>query len=144
MITIRRARPEDAAAIQLLNKEALGYDYPLDKTREKLEKAAEDQRTCLLVAAFDQDTVIGYVHMTDYDTLYFGHLKNVLAIAVFTEFRRRGAATKLLTAGEQWARDTGAVGIRLVSGENRTEAHAFYERMGYTLRKMQKNFVKTF
>ena len=76
--------------------------------------------------------------------MYFDPMKNILGIAVFTEFRRRGVATKLITAGEQWARDTGAIGVRLVSGYDREGAHAFYERMGYQMRILQKHYRKVF
>ena len=139
---IRNARPEDAAAIQLLNKEALGYDYPLEKTREKLEAAYLDETQCILVAELDDDIVVGYIHLQNYDTLYFDPMKNVLGIAVFPAFRRRGVATRLMAEAEEWAVGTGASGIRLTSGTSREEAHAFYLRMGYEEKKLQKNFRK--
>ncbi|MBQ9270618.1 MAG: GNAT family N-acetyltransferase [Oscillospiraceae bacterium] len=142
MITIRRAEVRDAAAIQLLNRECLGYDYPLKKTREKLAAAIEDPGQCVLVAELDPDVIAGYIHLEDYDTLYFDPMKNILGIAVFMEFRRRGIATRLLTEAEEWAAETGASGIRLVSGYDREDAHAFYERMGYINRKLQKNYIK--
>jgi len=144
MLTIRPARPEDAAAIQLLSKEGLGYDYPLEKTREKLEASYLDDRQCILVAEMDQDVVVGYIHLQDYDTLYFDPMKNILGLAVFTEFRRRGIATKLLSEAEEWAQETGAAGVRLVSGISREDAHAFYTRMGYQETHLQKNFRRMF
>ena len=141
-MTIRNARPEDAAAIQLLNKEALGYDYPLDKTRDKLEELYLDEAQCILVAELDDDVVVGYIHLEDYDTLFYDPMKVIVGLAVFTEFRRRGVATRLLREAEEWAGDTGASGIRLVSGMEREDAHAFYERMGFVLRKVEKQYVK--
>jgi len=86
--------------------------------------------------------VVGYIHLENYDTLYFDHMKNVLVLAVFTEFRRRGVATRLMAEAEEWAAETGAAGIRLVTGVEREDAHAFYERMGYTMRKLQKHYIK--
>ena len=144
MITVRPARPEDAPAIQLLNAEGMGYSCSLEKTKTLLESLCDRDDHCILVAELDADTVVGYIHLEDYQTLYFDPMKNILGIAVFTEFRRRGIAAKLITAGEQWARDTGAVGVRLVSGYDRDGAHAFYERMGYQMRKLQKNYRKEF
>ena len=142
MITVRRAGISDAAVIQLLNKECLGYDYPLSEVETHLQALLENPGHEILVGVLDEELVVGYLHLADYDTLYFEPMKNILGIAVFTEFRRRGVATRLLSAGEQWARDTGATGIRLVSGVSREEAHAFYERMGYEMSHLQKNFRK--
>ena len=36
--TIREARLSDCAAIARLNREEMGYDYPEEQTREKLER----------------------------------------------------------------------------------------------------------
>lgn len=43
---------------------------------------------------------------------------------------------------EAWARERGASGLRLVSGETRADAHAFYQRLGFTGIKKQVNFRK--
>ena len=144
MIIVRRAEVRDAAAIQLLNRECLGYDYPLETTRKKLAASIEDPGQCVLVAELGPDVIAGYIHLEDYDTLYFDPMKNILGIAVFMEFRRRGIATRLLTEAEEWAAETGTAGIRLVSGIDREGAHAFYERMGYSASHLQKNFRKLF
>ena len=58
--------------------------------------------------------------------LYAGHMVNVLGIAVSSAWRRQGVGRALLSAGEAWARSKGAVAVRLVSGEARKGAHAFY------------------
>ena len=88
--------------------------------------------------------VAGYLHLCDYDLLYAPPLKNVLGIAVASRFRRQGIGRALLQAGEDWARRTGAAGVRLVSGASRTGAHAFYRRCGYGGVKQQINFKKMF
>ena len=142
MLIVRPAKPEDAPAIQRLNKEGLGYDYPLEKTRVLLDSLCGREDQCVLVAELDGELVVGYIHLENYQTLYFAPMKNVLGIAVFPEYRRTGVATKLLTAGEQWAKETGASGIRLNSGSTREDAHAFYEHLGYESNKLQKHFIK--
>ena len=140
---IRNAQLIDAAGIQQLNKTAMGYDFPVAETERKLQRALADPGQCVLVAV-ESEQIVGYIHMEDYDTLYFPHMKNVLALAVDPDCRRRGIASKLLAAGERWARETGATGIRLVSGAEREGAHACYRKAGYEVRKLQKNFRKPF
>ncbi len=138
---IRSARLEDSPAIARLNREEMGYDYPQEATRAKLESCLHDPSHKILVAEREGE-VVGYLHLEDYDVLYAPHMKNVLGIAVSRRLRRQGVGRALLAAGEAWARSTGATAVRLVSGEGRKGAHAFYERLGYTGNKLQRNFKK--
>lgn len=140
-ITIRPCTMRDLNDIRRLSAEELGYDYPLDKTEEKL-CAALSSRSDLILIAEAEGEVAGYIHACDYDVLYAPHMKNIMGIAVFSKFRRRGAGKALLSAVEQWAKETGAVGVRLVSGEERTAAHEFYKGCGYRCGKRQMNFSK--
>lgn len=139
--TIREARLADCAAIARLNREELGYDFPEERTREKLGACLTNPAHKIFVAESGGE-VVGYLHLEDYDVLYFPHMKNVLGIAVASACRRQGVGRALLAAGEAWAKADGAVAVRLVSGEGRKGAHAFYQRLGYTGNKLQRNFKK--
>jgi GNAT superfamily N-acetyltransferase len=88
--------------------------------------------------------VVGYIHGCDYDCVYSDSLKDILGIAVDPAYQGRGIGRLLLSALEDWARQDGCAGVRLVSGFERHGAHQFYMRCGYTHRKDQKNFVKLF
>ena len=88
--------------------------------------------------------MIGYVHANDYDVIYAPPMKNIMGIAVSNRFRKEGVGRALLAAVEAWARETGAWGIRLVSGAERTGAHEFYRHCGYSGEKRQVNFKKYF
>ena len=70
--------------------------------------------------------VVGYIHASDYDVIYAPHMKDIMGIAVAREYRHNEIGAALLQAAEDWAKKTGACGIRLCSGENRTGAHEFY------------------
>lgn len=143
MIVLRDAVAEDYAAITEINRIAFGYDYPADKTRARLSLILTKPENRLFVAEEDGE-VIGYIHGANYDCSYCGPLKNILAIAVLPERQGKGAGRLLLTRLEEWAREEGCEGVRLVSGMNRAEAHKFYAHCGYALRKEQKNFIKRF
>lgn len=138
----RIATVEDAAAIQALNRSALGYDHPLAETQAALEGALASDREAVWVATLD-DVVVGYCHAELYRLLYVPLMVNVLGIAVDVGVRRRGVGLALVEAAEQWARDRNATAIRLVSGENRDGAHRFYSRAGFTSTKRQLNFRKS-
>ena len=140
-LILRDAMVSDAQALAKLNREEMGYDFPVEETGKKLQASLENPEKKILVAEI-QGRVVGYVHLESYDVLYAPHMKNVMGIAVAREFRRQGVGKAQLTAGEAWARETGAVAVRLVSGDARKGAHAFYQSLGYTGNKLQRNFKK--
>ncbi|GHV09929.1 N-acetyltransferase [Clostridia bacterium] len=136
---IRAAVAEDWAAIERINRDALGYDFNATERRLRDILGRADQR--VFVAETD-GAVVGYIHAADYERTYGESLKNIISIAVSQDARGNGMGRELLTAVEDWARSGGAVGVRLVSGFDRTAAHGFYAACGYAERKSQKNFVK--
>ena len=140
-IVVRPATQADTAAIHELNREGLGYDYDLQKTALRIGEVLEDSGNRLLIAELD-GKVVGYIHGGVYTCTYSDPLKNILALVVSEDSRGRGAGRALLQALEAWAREDGAVGVRLVSGVDRTGAHRFYEACGYHVRKEQKNFIR--
>lgn len=140
-IQIRQCQLKDFEAIYYLNKEAMGYDYPLEKTKQKLEKLLNSSQDKIFVAQINHQ-VVGYVHANDYDVIYMDHLKNIMGIAVNHDYRHLGIGKRLLLAVENWAKETNAKGVRLVSGETRSGAHQFYQHCGYTNQKKQLNFIK--
>lgn len=140
---IRSAMEQDTQGIFRLNQ-AFGFEYPLEATTKKLRAAIADPGQCVLVAEEENGVLSGYIHLQNYDTLYFPHMKNILGLIVLPEYRKRGIASMLLAEAETWAKDTGAAGIRLDSGAERTPAHACYRKAGYAERKLHKNFIKLF
>lgn len=142
-LQIRQCEITDAKAIHDLNTRELGYDYSEDKTKEKLVKILDSSKDKIYVALID-DNVVGYVHANDYDVIYAPHMKNIMGIAVSSNFQKMGIGKALLTSIEHWAIDTGACGVRLVSGATRIGAHEFYHHCGYRGDKQQINFKKMF
>lgn len=142
-IVIREAQLADYKDICTLNKNEMGYDFALEDTKRQMEYLLKAGGQKIFVATVGGN-VVGYVHANDYDLLYAPHLKNIMGIAVASNYRKNGIGKMLLNAVEKWARDTGACGVRLVSGASRTGAHAFYHSCGYSNNKDQKNFKKLF
>lgn len=141
-ITIRAAQAGDAQRICEINRDSLEYDFPLSRTRARLESIIISSDR-ILVACY-QGEVIGYIHGSAYECTYCESLKNILALAVDPAYQGKGTGRKLLCALEDWARQDGSAGVRLVSGFSRRDAHHFYLHCGYMHRKDQKNFIKYF
>lgn len=138
---IRDVLAEDAPAICQINREALGYEFPLPETLVQLERIIKAPNVLLLVAVNGTD-VLGYIQLSDYENTYHRPLKNLITLAISPRHQRRGVGRTLLAAGEEWARADGAFGVRLVTGHNRVDAREFYAANGYEVRKEQTNLIK--
>ena len=141
--TIREAISPDTTAIWQLNCDEMGYQYPLADTVDNIAKLLSSKADKIYVAV-SNNTIVGYIHANDYDLIYAPHMKNIMGIAVSNDHKRKGIGRALLQQVEHWARESGAVGIRLVSGASRTAAHAFYRRCGFEGNKEQINLNKMF
>ncbi|MDT2752986.1 MULTISPECIES: GNAT family N-acetyltransferase [Lactobacillales] len=134
----------DAATLKKINAEQLGYDFPLELTHQQLSKLIKDQHHYFLIYEDDiTNEVAGYLHAEVYESLYSLPMFNVLALAVDKKFSRKGIGKQLMIALEEEAQKRNFERIRLNSGEKRTQAHKFYEAIGYTSDKSQKRFLKT-
>lgn len=142
-VLIRPAEPRDGMSLYRLNRNAFGYEFNPQRTCERLNEILSTGRDRIFVAE-RAGQVIGYLHAADYDCTYSEPLKNILAVAVDESERGKGVGRMLLQTVEAWAKESGACGVRLVSGFNRQPAHQFYLACGYTHRKDQKNFIKIF
>lgn len=140
-LQIRKAKLDDAFDIQKLNSTEMGYNYPLEQTRQQLMELLQSEKDKIFIAEVD-GVVAGYVHANNYELLYAPPMKNVMGIAVSSDYRRMRIGKALLERVERWAKETGAAGIRLVSGGSRIDAHSFYFSMGYGEGKPQLNFKK--
>lgn len=143
---IRPAELADANALCELNKYELGYEVSLSFTQHQLKKLLADQNKHFLLVyeGTSDDTVKGYLHAEVYDTLLLPPVFNIMSFAVSKDFQKQGIGKKLLHALETEARDRHFSGIRLNSNTIRTEAHQFYEHLGYESHKTQKCFTKKY
>jgi len=125
-----------------MNLDGLGYDYPEERTRARVEQILGSNDK-LLVAELD-GTAAGYVHAADYECTYADSLKHIIALVVDERFREKGIGRTLVSVIERWAKETGASGIRLTSRTSREDAHKFYIACGYVDRNESKVFYKMF
>ena len=140
---VRQAVISDAKDIYYINKTSLGYDYDLEKQKAKIQAVLNDSTQVIFVAETN-NKVVGYIHLVNYDVIYADNFKNCLGLAVDNDYKRNGIGSALLNQAEIWAKENGAVGIRLCSGVEREKAHQFYQSQGYEVTKIQKNIKKIF
>ena len=140
---IREVKISDIGKITQLNKQ-LGYEYPEAKSKEKLSQLIKSDKDKIFVAVNDQDKVIGYIHGAFYRLIYYDDFVDILGFVVDEKYRGKDIGKALMAKLEEWAIQYGYKGLRLVTGEQREQAHSFYEKCGFTLHKTQKNYKKIF
>ncbi|MGN1340828.1 MAG: GNAT family N-acetyltransferase [Oscillospiraceae bacterium] len=139
-VEVRSASAADSAAISDISSEELGYSCEAGLVQAKLTRL-DVTREAVFVALVDGQPA-GYVHVERYELLYSETMANILGLAVKSCFQHIGVGRALISAAEKWATDNGIQIMRLNSGEERTWAHDFYRRMGYTSEKKQLRFIK--
>lgn len=95
------------------------------------ERMKGDSRYRTFVADIDGD-VVGFVTTVEALSINLpnGYIK-INGLAVLPEYRRRGIGKMLMVRVEELAKERGVSFIGLASGFQRTEAHEFYEHLGY-------------
>lgn len=141
---IRKVNLSDVKDIQKINADSLGYQVSIELAKQQLEKVVRDDSHHYLAGYEDEETgqIIGYIHAEVYDSLYSETLFNILGLAVLEENQRQKIGQQLVESMEKEASLRGIHLIRLNSGANRTNAHLFYESLGYDMSKDQKRFIK--
>lgn len=141
-VLIRQANEADVPALALLMDE-LGYPTTAAEmqTRYKAFSAHPDYATW--VAVCDKQ-VVGMIGLLK--NIYFeknGICIRVGALVVNKEYRKMGLGRALLQKAVDWAIELGAHQVLLNSGnrEERRDAHAFYQHLGFEPKTT--GFVKT-
>jgi len=139
-LILREARPEDLEAIIRLHEEdELGShgDAWSPETRPAYEAAfraiARSPENRLFVAV-DGDEVVGTFQLTFIPSLTGrGALRvKVESVKVRAVRRSAGIGARMMEFAEAEARAGGAALLELTSNKSRSDAHRFYERLGYT------------
>lgn len=139
-ITMRRARREDVAAIvRLLADDGLGArretvaDPPLPEYLAAFERIAANPQALLAVAEDESGAVVGTLQLT-----FIAGLSNrgadqalVSAVRVDSHLRGRRLGEAMMAWAMDQARARGCRQMELLSHASRTDAHRFYERLGF-------------
>ena len=138
-ISIRKARAEDLEAIIRLHEEdSLGShgDAWLPETKPAYEAAfaaiaASPENT--LYVAESEGRVVGTFQLTFIPNLTGRGATRVKieSVKVAAALRSQGLGARMMAFAEAEARTRGARSMELTSNKRRTDAHRFYERLGF-------------
>ena len=130
-IAVRVATIADSDPIARLVSD-LGYPTSSSQMYMRLESILRDGDYHTLVAC-DGDRIVGFIGarlgpLYESDNPY----GQIMALAVARDGRRGGVGRMLMQAAESILIQRGARVLIVTSGNHRKDAHAFYEKNGYT------------
>ncbi len=131
----------DAEAVAGLSGQ-LGYpSSPADiERRFRALEGAPDSHA--FVAENEAGAIIGWLHVCGTRHIESDAVAEVVGLVVAEGERGRGTGRALMAAAEQWARGRGFADVTVRSNVIRSDAHAFYRRLGYGIVKSQYKFHK--
>lgn len=138
---IRAARLTDAQQISQLCLQ-LGYSNSRQEIESRLTAVIPDRTQAIWVAVRGDDDIIGWVHALRVIYLESKPFVEIGGLVVEQNLRGEGIGKSLMQTVEHWAKTIGLLEIRLRSNIIRTEAHMFYEKIGYVNVKTQYTFTK--
>ena len=101
-----------------------------------------DTSQCVRVAERDDGSVVGWAHAAEQMVLESGLRCELLGLVVSQSGRGAGVGRALVGAVEEWAAGRSLPVVSLRCNEVRTDAHAFYARLGYEHAKTQRALRK--
>lgn len=138
LISIRTIEKQDNDAIVKLSHE-LGYQIQRDDVDFLIQAILEDEKQWAYVA-IKNNNIIGFVHAFYALRLTTPAFIEIAGLVVSNNERSQGVGQKLVKYIEENLAQNMKVRIRCNS--ERTDAHRFYNNLGYTQQKEQKVFVK--
>ncbi len=139
---IRPATLEDAAAIADLSNQ-LGYPTATAQAIARMRTLLEADDHAVLVASLPDGTVAGWIHVFLAHRVESATFAELGGLVVAAKHRRQGLGRALVAAAVSWTAAQGVAKLRVRTRRERTEAHAFYQGLGFTLNKKQDIFDKS-
>lgn len=140
-IKIRNFEIEDLCEIARLTSQ-LGYPTSIGKILPRLQRLQSNPDHRILVAEDEKLGVIAWIHTRIDLTLASDPKIEVVGLVVDERKRGQGIGRILMREAEKFARDMEYKMVRLRTNVARDDAHKFYERLGYNLKKTSHMFVR--
>ncbi|WP_160717280.1 GNAT family N-acetyltransferase [Chitinophaga solisilvae] len=141
MIVCRKAVSGDLDTIVMLMQQ-LGYAVDSNTLSARLELILQEEKSTVLVAVTAQQQVVGCLQVLISHRLAEGNNGEIVSLVVDETQRGKGIGKILVTAACNWLQEKGYGKIRVRCNQIRTDAHRFYETLGFTEKKTQKVFEK--
>lgn len=138
---IRPAELRDASEIARLS-DVLGYPEEADVIRRRLERLLGSKTNAVFVAEDGAGELSGWIHGYLSQLIESEYRVEIGGLVVDARARRQGLGRQLVERLEVWAREQGVAELSVRCRDDRSEAHLFYDHLGFSLTKTQKVFRK--
>lgn len=129
-VEIKEANTSDLADVQEIEKTSMCTNVLPD---EDIKLGLTDKNYKTFKISHNTKTV-GFIMLQISDEV------NIFSIAVKKEFRNLGLATKLIERAEQFVKEQGLSVLSLEVSSKNITAYLLYEKLGFTIRKVRKNY----
>ena len=140
-VEIRAMASTDAEPVARLGG-ALGYEATASDIQRRFARLNGFPDHAVFVAV-DKDAIVGWAHVCGVLRLQSDGYAEIGGIVVAASHRRRGTGRRLIRQCENWGIEADYSRMRLRSGLQRDDAHAFYLRIGYEQRRASYAFERS-
>jgi GNAT superfamily N-acetyltransferase len=113
----------------------LGYPSTMEQIERRFSLLEADPEAGLYVADAATGGIVGWVYVRGVRSMTSDPRAEIWGLIVDADHRVAGVGAALMRHAEQWAREQGYADVRLHSNVVRTEAHRFYQGLGYQITK---------
>jgi ribosomal protein S18 acetylase RimI-like enzyme len=138
-IIIREMTAKDAEAVNALSKQ-LGYPLSIEQTLQNIDVVLQSNKHTAFVAEYESK-IVGWIGAAQAIMIEVMPHCEINGLVIDEHHRGMGIGKLLIDKVKHWAKEKGNDKISLHCNEKRTEAHLFYQHLGFTELKQQKNFV---
>ena len=134
--TIREIIPDDAEAVNLLSVQ-LGYPLSQHQTLQNIKTVLQSKMHTAFVA-LDDNRIVGWIGAAQVMMIEVMRHCEINGLVIEEQCRGKGIGKLLIEKVKEWAKENGNDKLTLHCNTKRTEAHLFYEHLGFKEIKQQK------
>jgi len=138
-ISVREMNLEDSEAVNTLSKQ-LGYPLSIEQTLQNIKAILKSKDHTAFVAEY-KHKIVGWTGAAQAKMIELMPHCEMNGLVIDEYHRGMGIGKLLIDRVKHWAKEKGNDKISLHCNIKRIEAHLFYEQLGFTELKQQKNFV---
>ena len=138
-IIIREITATDAEAVNMLSKQ-LGYPLSVGETVQNINAVLQTKDRTAFVAEYE-NKIVGWIGAAQALMIEVMPHCEINGLVIDEHHRGMGIGKLLIDKVKHWAKEKGNDKIGLHCNVKRTEAHLFYQHLGFTELKQQTNFV---